>query len=336
MTATRRTLVVTNDFPPRQGGIQSFVHQLLVRQPAGLGGRLRLDHAGRGRLRRRAAVPGRAPPDRSAAAYPGRAAPGGRALREPSAPAVWFGAAAPLGLLAPALRAAGAERVVATTHGHEAGWATLPGARQLLRRIGDRLRRRHLSRRLHPAAPRRPDRRHPGSSGSHLEWTSRRSVPDVDGGRGARAVRAGGAAGDRLRLPAGAPQGPGPLHRRAAGDPRRGARTRRCCSSATVPTATISRRARDAGRRRRRRVHRRRRARRPAGALRGRRRVRHALPHPPRRAGRRGARHRLPRGVGHRAAGARRRLGRRAGRRARGRDRLRRRRAGRRTRSPSG
>ena len=28
-----RTLVVTNDFPPRPGGIQAFVHSLAVRQP---------------------------------------------------------------------------------------------------------------------------------------------------------------------------------------------------------------------------------------------------------------------------------------------------------------
>jgi phosphatidylinositol alpha-1,6-mannosyltransferase len=48
---------------------------------------------------------------------------------------VWFGAAAPLGLLAPALRAAGAQRIVATTHGHEIGWGAIPGARALLRRI---------------------------------------------------------------------------------------------------------------------------------------------------------------------------------------------------------
>ena len=27
----RRTLIVTNDFPPRQGGIQSFVHELALR-----------------------------------------------------------------------------------------------------------------------------------------------------------------------------------------------------------------------------------------------------------------------------------------------------------------
>jgi phosphatidyl-myo-inositol dimannoside synthase len=28
-----RTLVVTNDFPPRQGGIQTFVAALLARRP---------------------------------------------------------------------------------------------------------------------------------------------------------------------------------------------------------------------------------------------------------------------------------------------------------------
>ena len=30
----RRTLIVTNDFPPRPGGIQSFVHGLATRLPA--------------------------------------------------------------------------------------------------------------------------------------------------------------------------------------------------------------------------------------------------------------------------------------------------------------
>src|ERR1700746_1372008 len=84
---------------------------------------------------------------------PGRAPPGSARSRRSPCPAVrdravaalaehgcdrvLFGAAAPLGLLAPALRQAGAERIVAVTHGHEAGWAALPGARALLRRIGD-------------------------------------------------------------------------------------------------------------------------------------------------------------------------------------------------------
>jgi phosphatidylinositol alpha-1,6-mannosyltransferase len=58
-------------------------------------------------------------------------------LREHGCDSVLFGAAAPLGLLGPGLRRAGARRIVALTHGHEAAWAMLPGARQLLHRIGD-------------------------------------------------------------------------------------------------------------------------------------------------------------------------------------------------------
>jgi phosphatidyl-myo-inositol dimannoside synthase len=58
-------------------------------------------------------------------------------LTEYQCDTVVFGAAAPLGLLAPRLRRAGARRIVAITHGHEAGWAGLPVARRLLRRIGD-------------------------------------------------------------------------------------------------------------------------------------------------------------------------------------------------------
>ncbi|RPK62432.1 GDP-mannose-dependent alpha-(1-6)-phosphatidylinositol monomannoside mannosyltransferase [Streptomyces sp. ADI96-15] len=50
---------------------------------------------------------------------------------------VWFGAAAPLAAMAPALRRAGVERIVATTHGHEIWWARVPGARRLLRRVGE-------------------------------------------------------------------------------------------------------------------------------------------------------------------------------------------------------
>ena len=50
---------------------------------------------------------------------------------------MWFGAAAPLALLAPRARSAGAGRVIASTHGHEVGWSMLPVARSALRRIGD-------------------------------------------------------------------------------------------------------------------------------------------------------------------------------------------------------
>ncbi|MBF6371261.1 alpha-(1-2)-phosphatidylinositol mannosyltransferase, partial [Nocardia puris] len=60
-----------------------------------------------------------------------------RLLRDEKCDTVWFGAAAPLALLSPALRRAGAKRILASTHGHEVGWSMRPGARQPLRVIGD-------------------------------------------------------------------------------------------------------------------------------------------------------------------------------------------------------
>jgi len=50
-----------------------------------------------------------------------------------------FGAAAPLGLMAPALRGAGVGHLVGITHGHETGWVALPGSRQLMQRIASGL-----------------------------------------------------------------------------------------------------------------------------------------------------------------------------------------------------
>lgn len=130
-----RTLVVTNDFPPRQGGIQTYVHALVSRQPAD-------------------SVVVFAPAWEGAAAYDAaqafpivrhrtslilptpeiRRRVGGLA-REYGCDRAWFGAAAPLALLAPALRDNGIARIVASTHGHETGWVRLPGTRQLLHRL---------------------------------------------------------------------------------------------------------------------------------------------------------------------------------------------------------
>ncbi|MFF5978500.1 glycosyltransferase family 4 protein [Streptomyces olindensis] len=140
----RKTLIVTNDFPPRSGGIQAFLHNMALR----LDPRELVVYASTWKRSREGVEATRAfdaeqpftvVRDRTTMLLP---TPGAtrRAvglLREHGCTAVWFGAAAPLGLMAPALRAAGAERLVATTHGHEAGWAQLPAARQLLRRIGD-------------------------------------------------------------------------------------------------------------------------------------------------------------------------------------------------------
>ncbi|HWH30517.1 MAG TPA: glycosyltransferase family 4 protein, partial [Mycobacteriales bacterium] len=128
-----RTLVVTNDFPPRPGGIQAYVHSLASRQPDG-------------EVVVYAPAWKRAAEFDAAQAFPVVRHPTSLMLpvpdvlrrarsiaRSEGCDRVWFGAAAPLGLLASRL---GLERAVASTHGHEVGWAMLPGARQVLRRIG--------------------------------------------------------------------------------------------------------------------------------------------------------------------------------------------------------
>jgi phosphatidyl-myo-inositol dimannoside synthase len=133
----RKVLIVTNDFPPRRGGIQSFVHALATRLPAA--GVVVYAPAWDGAAAFDAAQPFPVIRHPRSLMLP-LPAVGARAcglLAEHGCDSVLFGAAAPLGLLAPRLRRAGAERIVALTHGHEAGWAALPVARSLLRRIGD-------------------------------------------------------------------------------------------------------------------------------------------------------------------------------------------------------
>lgn len=133
---SRRLLIVTNDFPPRQGGIQSFVFELARRLPAKQVAVYCSDY------------PGAAAFD-AALDFPVRRHPTGLLVPtvavarrivetrdEFGATSVWFGAAAPLALLAGPLRRAGVNRQVASTHGHEIGWAMLPAARQALRHIG--------------------------------------------------------------------------------------------------------------------------------------------------------------------------------------------------------
>ncbi|MBY8875841.1 glycosyltransferase family 4 protein [Micromonospora sp. PLK6-60] len=132
-----RTLLITNDFPPRPGGIQSFVHNLAVRQPAG--SVVVYASSWRGAEKFDADQPFEVVRERTRVLLPTPlVARRATALaRSYGCDTVWFGAAAPLGLLAAGLRRrAGIGRVVALTHGHEVGWAALPGARALLRRIG--------------------------------------------------------------------------------------------------------------------------------------------------------------------------------------------------------
>ncbi|MEV5545076.1 glycosyltransferase family 4 protein [Streptomyces sp. NPDC052309] len=140
----RKTLIVTNDFPPRPGGIQAFLHNMALRlDPERVVVYASTWKRSREGLEATADFDAEQPftvvRDRTTMLLPtpGATRRAVSLLREHGCTSVWFGAAAPLGLMAPALRRAGAERIVATTHGHEAGWAQLPAARQLLRRIGE-------------------------------------------------------------------------------------------------------------------------------------------------------------------------------------------------------
>lgn len=142
--AMDKTLIVTNDFPPRPGGIQAFLHNMALRlDPEQVVVYASTWKRGAEGAAATAAFDAEQPftvvRDRTTMLLPTprvtrRAV---ELLRTHGCSSVWFGAAAPLGLMAPALRRAGARRLVATTHGHEAGWAQLPASRQLLRRIGE-------------------------------------------------------------------------------------------------------------------------------------------------------------------------------------------------------
>jgi len=135
-----RVLLVTNDFPPRPGGIQAYL-EALTTNLAEMGEHTLTVYAPRWK---------RAEQYDSSAPFEVVRHPGTLMLPVPDVDArmreliaahdvdtVWFGAAAPLGLLARRARQAGVDRVVASTHGHEVGWSMLPVARSALRRIGE-------------------------------------------------------------------------------------------------------------------------------------------------------------------------------------------------------
>ncbi|MFD8103677.1 glycosyltransferase family 4 protein [Nocardia fluminea] len=134
-----RTLLVTNDFPPRPGGIQSYLQalsnqlppeDLVVYAPRWRGdSHEKFDAAQKFRVVRH--------PTTLMLPTPAVIKRASALLREHACDTVWFGAAAPLAAMAPMLRRAGAERILASTHGHEVGWSMLPGSRQVLRSIGE-------------------------------------------------------------------------------------------------------------------------------------------------------------------------------------------------------
>ena len=128
MVAT--TLFVTNDFGPRAGGIETFVHGLVERLPNGsvivytsaqqnsaeFDSKWLQDY-GVKVIRDRSKI--LLPTPRVIKACK-------QLVKSRKLTKVAFGAAAPLGIMARAMRRAGAQKIVALTHGHEVWWAKVP------------------------------------------------------------------------------------------------------------------------------------------------------------------------------------------------------------------
>ncbi|RDH12210.1 glycosyltransferase family 4 protein [Tsukamurella pulmonis] len=132
-----RTLLVTNDFPPRPGGIQTYLQAFVRQLPADE--LVVYASRWRGSEEYDAAQPFEVVrhPTTLLLPTPDALSRARDLVRSRDIETVWFGAAAPLALLGAPLKDAGALHTVASTHGHEVGWSMLPPSRACLRRIGD-------------------------------------------------------------------------------------------------------------------------------------------------------------------------------------------------------
>lgn len=134
---TAKVLFVTNDFPPRRGGIESFVASLCAGLPSDELVVYTASMEGSSVHDSRLDYPVIRDDSRQLLPTPRIARAVQDTVRRFDCDRVVFGAAAPLGLLARNLRDVGVRRMVGLTHGHEVWWAKTPPTRPLLRRIGD-------------------------------------------------------------------------------------------------------------------------------------------------------------------------------------------------------
>ena len=137
--SNEKVLLVTNDLGPRAGGIETFVlglieglpkNSLIIYTSSQKGDKAfdaqLLEKFGAVVIRDRAKILLPTPRITSKAV---------KILMQSQIKNVWFGAAAPLALMAGKLRSAGASNIVALTHGHEVWWAKIPVLKTLLRKI---------------------------------------------------------------------------------------------------------------------------------------------------------------------------------------------------------
>ena len=137
----RKILLVTNDLGPRSGGIETFIHGLLEKldgsQIVILASSQEGDSVFDKELNRKLGIVVVRDRAKVLLPTPRLIHKAKELMRTHRATTIWFGAAAPLALMAPNLRRAGAKRIVALTHGHEVWWAKLPIFNLAMRRIGN-------------------------------------------------------------------------------------------------------------------------------------------------------------------------------------------------------
>jgi phosphatidylinositol alpha-1,6-mannosyltransferase len=178
-----RTLIVADKFPPVMGGIQTFAYCFAAMLPRDKVLVVAPPHPDAPKLDADAPFEIVRHPAANLR-LPGVGPAIGRIARAEGCTAAWFPAGTPRGMIAPALRRAGVEWVVSSTHGHEYGWSHLPYGYQLVRSVAGKADVvTHLTdvtlRRLSKVAPNGTrferltggvdvDRFHPGAGGEEL------------------------------------------------------------------------------------------------------------------------------------------------------------------------
>jgi phosphatidylinositol alpha-1,6-mannosyltransferase len=138
---TEKIICITNDFGPRAGGIETFVMGLIERLPQGsvtvytsqqgdtsVYDQNWFDQFGVKVIRDKSKI--LLPTPRVARAVK-------RLIAKERIEVVFFGAAAPLAVMAKGLRKSGARKIVALTHGHEVWWAKIWPFKWAIRFIGN-------------------------------------------------------------------------------------------------------------------------------------------------------------------------------------------------------
>ncbi|MDR0504673.1 MAG: glycosyltransferase family 4 protein [Bifidobacteriaceae bacterium] len=190
MATKPHTLVITNDFPPRTGGIEAFAYEMVKRFEPTTVTVLTSAEANASdfdaqqpfqivRTKRRPLLP-----------TPGTTKQAIDLARQVQASSVWFASAAPLALMANRLRqSTNIERVVATSHGHEVGWVAVPVTRSVVKSLANQVDHltyiadytaREIGRVLSPEARRRMVKLSPGVNPERFDsFAAARQVSDA-------------------------------------------------------------------------------------------------------------------------------------------------------------